>query len=249
MELFEPIEWKCQILQAFILLASKEFNVKIIKGFFSFNRRKLCTPHRPTQLISIVDIFDFNIDQNIFSPSIANCLFSNNKAAMESILEQCESSDEQNSFSVKSDRESEENSEATETKPIEPSPEKEAESDGTEKESQDDTDIRDFEQKPSADDVESSENTTEDTEVTETTEVTEATDATEGTEASELIDIDSKSANKDDHKDMNISFDEDIILPSVRHDPEQEQKQRDRIKRKEMKSRKELEEEEREKMQ
>ncbi|XP_031620743.1 transcription initiation factor TFIID subunit 11 [Contarinia nasturtii] len=52
-----------------------------------------------------------------------------------------------------------------------------------------------------------------------------------------------------ERKDLNISFDEDIILPSVRHDPEQEQKQRDRIKRKEMKSRKELEEEEREKMQ
>lgn len=50
-------------------------------------------------------------------------------------------------------------------------------------------------------------------------------------------------------KDMNISFDEDIILPSVRHDPEIEQKQRDRIKKKELKTRKELEEEEREKMQ
>lgn len=62
--------------------------------------------------------------------------------------------------------------------------------------------------------------------------------------------IDSKSNAKDGTKNMNISFDEDIILPSVRHDTEQiEQKQRDRIKRKEMKSRKELEEEEREKMQ
>lgn len=62
--------------------------------------------------------------------------------------------------------------------------------------------------------------------------------------------IESKANAKDDTKNMNISFDEDIILPSVRHDTEQiEQKQRDRIKRKEMKSRKELEEEEREKMQ
>lgn len=53
-----------------------------------------------------------------------------------------------------------------------------------------------------------------------------------------------------DSKPTSISFDEDIILPSVRHDTEQEhQKQRDRIKRKEMKSKKELEEEEREKMQ
>lgn len=60
----------------------------------------------------------------------------------------------------------------------------------------------------------------------------------------------SKTSAKDDTKNVNISFDEDIILPSVRHDTEQiEQKQRDRIKRKEMKSRKELEEEEREKMQ
>lgn len=58
-----------------------------------------------------------------------------------------------------------------------------------------------------------------------------------------------KESPENEHKDLNISFDEDIILPSVRHDPEQEQKQRDRIKRKEMKSRKELEEEEREKMQ
>lgn len=53
-----------------------------------------------------------------------------------------------------------------------------------------------------------------------------------------------------DSKPTSISFDEDIILPSVRHDTEEEQqKQRDRIKRKEMKSRKEMEEEEREKMQ
>lgn len=61
--------------------------------------------------------------------------------------------------------------------------------------------------------------------------------------------IESNANAKDDTKNMNISFDEDIILPSVRHDTELEQKQRDRIKRKEMKSRKELEEEEREKMQ
>lgn len=62
--------------------------------------------------------------------------------------------------------------------------------------------------------------------------------------------MDSTANTKDDTKNMNISFDEDIILPSVRHDTEQiEQKQRDRIKRKEMRSRKELEEEEREKMQ
>lgn len=54
---------------------------------------------------------------------------------------------------------------------------------------------------------------------------------------------------KNHHLDIDMAFDEDIILPSVRHDPEIEQKQRDRIKRKEIKSRKELEEEEREKMQ
>lgn len=57
------------------------------------------------------------------------------------------------------------------------------------------------------------------------------------------------TTSEDDPKSMNISFDEDIILPSVRHDPEQEQKQRDRIKRKELKSKREMEEEEREKMQ
>lgn len=62
-------------------------------------------------------------------------------------------------------------------------------------------------------------------------------------------DTDTKPDTQNDSRDMNISFDEDIILPSVRHDPEVEQKQRDRIKRKEIKSRKELEEEEREKMQ
>lgn len=62
-------------------------------------------------------------------------------------------------------------------------------------------------------------------------------------------DTDTKPDTQNDSRDMNISFDEDIILPSVRHDPEIEQKQRDRIKRKEIKSRKELEEEEREKMQ
>lgn len=50
-------------------------------------------------------------------------------------------------------------------------------------------------------------------------------------------------------KSDNMSFDGDIILPSVRHDPELEQKHHDRIKRKEMKSKRELEEEEREKMQ
>lgn len=53
-------------------------------------------------------------------------------------------------------------------------------------------------------------------------------------------------------KSMPMSFDEDIILPTVRHpdpDPEQEQKQRDRIKRKELRSKREMEEEEREKMQ
>lgn len=61
-------------------------------------------------------------------------------------------------------------------------------------------------------------------------------------------DINSKTNIKESN-DINISFDEDIILPSVRHDPEIEQKQRDRIKKKELKSRKELEEEEREKMQ
>lgn len=61
--------------------------------------------------------------------------------------------------------------------------------------------------------------------------------------------MDTRADDKSDHKDINMSFDEDIILPSVRHDPELEQKQRDRMKRKEMKSRKELEEEEREKMQ
>lgn len=61
-------------------------------------------------------------------------------------------------------------------------------------------------------------------------------------------DTNSKTNIKESN-DINISFDEDIILPSVRHDPEIEQKQRDRIKKKELKSRKELEEEEREKMQ
>lgn len=67
---------------------------------------------------------------------------------------------------------------------------------------------------------------------------------------SEIVaDSDSDATVNNESKDLNISFDEDIILPSVRHDPELEQKQRDRIKRKEMKSRKELEEEEREKMQ
>lgn len=69
------------------------------------------------------------------------------------------------------------------------------------------------------------------------------------TEPESESETDSKATAKDDTKNMNISFDEDIILPSVRHDTEIEQKQRDRIKRKEMKSRKELEEEEREKMQ
>lgn len=57
------------------------------------------------------------------------------------------------------------------------------------------------------------------------------------------------TASEGEPKPMSMTFDEDIILPSVRHDPEQEQKQRDRIKRKELKSKREIEEEEREKMQ
>lgn len=65
------------------------------------------------------------------------------------------------------------------------------------------------------------------------------------------IDNDSETKVETESKNLNISFDEDIILPSVRHDPSSDMytKQRDRVKRKEMRSRKELEEEEREKMQ
>lgn len=57
------------------------------------------------------------------------------------------------------------------------------------------------------------------------------------------------TTSEEEPKSMIITFDEDIILPSVRHDPEQEQKQRDRIKRKELRSKREMEEEERERMQ
>lgn len=57
------------------------------------------------------------------------------------------------------------------------------------------------------------------------------------------------TTSEEEPKSMSMTFDEDIILPSVRHDPEQEQKQRDRIKRKELRSKREMEEEERERMQ
>lgn len=146
---------------------------------------------------------------------------------MENILQHCDTSDDQDSSLI-------EHSEAkiTDSEPVEPTTVKEdIDSEVNEKE---------FKIDPETNDVAN---------VQLLTKEDNAKDA-EKIDNKDIPDIDLKLEDtNDDHKNMNISFDEDIILPSVRHDPEFEQKQRDRIKRKEMKSRKELEEEEREKMQ
>lgn len=138
---------------------------------------------------------------------------------MENILEFCVSSADQNASQIKNPRETTETTEST------PALDKDVDLETLEKDTKhDDKELTDFNSKLFNADDESSRNL-------------------------ETIVVGSKLESKDDHKDLNIPFDEDIILPSVRHDTEQEQKQRDRIKRKEIKSRKELEEEEREKMQ
>lgn len=141
---------------------------------------------------------------------------------MEAILEHCESTDKQNVFA--SD-EQEEYTEIIESASKDPK-EQTQDSDSTEKHVSGDDASSETDMKMNFLDYDSMSNTME-----------------------SVTEFGSETKSKHDAKDLDISFDEDIILPSVRHDPELEQKQRDRIKRKEMKSRKELEEEEREKMQ